>query len=231
MKTIKIIKNYYDEDFEIFKPNEINIEPGLTVLVGCNGYGKTTFLKILKHQLEDEKTPFINYSDLHDGRGNAFSKAGMNNDFKRLSTLMQSSEGERMICNFGNFLEKLHPFLRTGINKFHLNPFRNIFNDEEEEEMTTNERWLLIDAIDSGTSIDNIVEIINVLKLSMQHAKQLDKEYYIVISANQYELARNNKCLDVVNGENIKFKDYEEYRNFVLKSLEEKSKRYKIKER
>lgn len=224
MKTIKIIKNYYDEDFEIFNTDNINIEQGITVLVGCNGYGKTTFLKILKSQLEREKIPFISYSDLHDGRSNAISKAGSQENFKLMSYLIQSSEGENMIINFGEMLETLFPFLQTGINNFHKNPF-DFLVEKEEEEIKTNERWLLIDSIDSGTSIDNMAQILAVLKLALQNAKQLGKELYVVISTNAYELARNNNCLDVVNGKLIKFKDYEEYREFVLKTYKAKEKR------
>lgn len=226
MKTIKIIKNYYDEDFEIFNTDEINIEEGITVLVGCNGYGKTTFLQMLKQQLQEEKIPFISYSDLHDGRDHAMSKAGLENDFRTMSTLMQSSEGENMIINFGNLLEKLFPFIQTGINKYNYNLSDKTFIEEKENEIETKERWLLVDSIDSGTSIDNMAEIIKVLNRVLKDAKLLGKELYIVISTNAYELARNNTCLDVVNAERIKFKDYEEYREFVLKTSKEKGKRY-----
>ena len=226
MKTIKIIKNYYDEDFEIFNIDSIDIEKGITVLVGCNGYGKTTFLKILKQQLEDEKIPYIYYSDMHDGRQNAMSKAGLKNDFKIMSSLMQSSEGENMIINFGNLLEKVYPFLQTGINKFNSNPFDKVFGDKNEEEIESNERWLLIDSIDSGTSIDIIIEIKHVLKLMKKDAELLNKDLYIIISTNAYEFTKNNNCLDIVNGERLKFKDYEEYKNFVLNSAKIKSKRF-----
>ena len=41
-------------------------------------------------------------------------------------------------------------------------------------------------------------------------------DVYIIVAANTYELARNEKCFDVVNGKYISFKDYEEYRKFIL---------------
>ena len=225
MKTINIIKEYYGDEFEIFKTDDIDIEPGLNILVGCNGYGKTTFLKITQEILKQNKIPYVFYSDLHDGRNNAMEKAGLHNT-EALITLLQSSEGESLIYNFGSFLETLFPFIKTGINSFHPD-FSNIFSSEEKEEITSNERWVLIDAIDSGTSIDNLTEIINVLKIAINHAKQLGKEMYILISTNNYEFARNNNCIDVVNGYYVQFKDYEDYRKFILNSAATKMERYK----
>lgn len=224
MRTIKIIKNYYDEDFEIFKPDEINIEPGITVLVGCNGYGKSTLLKIIKQQLEEENIPCAYYGDLDDGRSNAVSKAFFSEDFAWGASLLQSSEGENMMYNLGKFFEKLHSFLKTGKDAFHKNPFDDIFGAKKDE-ITSNQRFILFDSIDSGTSIDNMVQLSEVLKLVIKDAKRLGKEPYIIITTNAYELARGNKCLDVVNGEYISFKDYEEYREFVLKTHKEKEKR------
>ena len=226
MKTIKLIKNYYDEDYEIFKTDEINIEPGITVLVGCNGYGKTTFLKFIEDQLEKENTPCMSYGDMNDGRSDALSKAFLMEDFGLGSTLIQSSEGEKMMINLGTFFEKIHPFLTTGIDKFHENPFKSIFEDEKEEVEVSNERFILFDSIDSGTSINNMVQLLNVLDLVIKDAKKLGKELYIIVTTNAYELARGNKCLDVVTGKYITFKDYEEYREFVLKTSEDKEKRY-----
>ena len=48
MKTFKIIRNPYDDKINIFKKKEITLESGVTVLVGCNGFGKTSFLKCIK---------------------------------------------------------------------------------------------------------------------------------------------------------------------------------------
>ena len=50
-------------------------------------------------------------------------------------------------------------------------------------------------------------------------------EIYIVISANEYEMARGEQCFDVYNGKYVTFNDYEEYRNLVLQSKEWKCQR------
>ena len=54
-------------------------------------------------------------------------------------------------------------------------------------------------------------------------------EIYIVVSANEYEMARDEQCFDVYNGKYVKIKDYEEYRNLVLQSKEWKYARSCIK--
>lgn len=59
----------------------------------------------------------------------------------------------------------------------------------------------------------------------LQVALDVHKELYIVIAANEYELARNRKCFDVNNGIYIGFKDYEDYRNYIIKSRQAKEKR------
>ena len=95
---------------------------------------------------------------------------------------------------------------------------------EPEPEELSNERWILLDAIDSGLSVDNVVDVKELLfKTILEH--NFGKEIYIVVSANEYELARNEKCFDVYNGKYIKINNYEEYRDFILKSKEEKNER------
>ena len=50
-------------------------------------------------------------------------------------------------------------------------------------------------------------------------------DVYIVVSANEYELARGENCFDVYNGKYIQFEDYEDYRNFILNTRNIKDKR------
>ena len=87
-----------------------------------------------------------------------------------------------------------------------------------------------MDAIDS-LSINTIDELKRKLfDLALKDAKRLNKKLYIFISANDYEFANGEQCLDVYNNKYITFKDYEEYKKFILKTSEIKSKRYLDKE-
>ena len=87
--------------------------------------------------------------------------------------------------------------------------------------------FLLMDAVDA-LSIDIIEELKSQLfNLAIKESKSLDKNLYIVISTNQYEFCSGEDCIDAHNGTHVKFKDYNEYREFVLKTRRVKDKRYK----
>ena len=46
-----------------------------------------------------------------------------------------------------------------------------------------------------------------------------------MVSANEYEMANGEQCLDVYNGKHITFKDYDEYRNMIPESRKWKEER------
>jgi hypothetical protein len=102
--------------------------------------------------------------------------------------------------------------------------FGNTDNDESEKE-PVKERWILLDAIDSGLSVDNIVKLKEELFKTILEYNE-GNEIYIIVSANEYEMARQEQCFDVYNGKYITFNDYEEYRQFILETNEIKLQRY-----
>jgi len=84
---------------------------------------------------------------------------------------------------------------------------------------------ILIDRCDSGYSIDNIVDLKELLPLIMAAAEKEGKDLYIVISANNYELASGERCYDVSTGTFCKPKTYKAYKKRILASRERKNKR------
>ena len=95
---------------------------------------------------------------------------------------------------------------------------------ETEESNRSKERWILFDAVDSGLSVDNIVDLKEGLfRTILENEKE--KDVYIIVSANEYEMANNESCFDVYHGEYVTFKDYDAYRDFILKSREWKESR------
>ena len=90
-----------------------------------------------------------------------------------------------------------------------------------------NERWILLDAMDSGFSIDNVIEMKDLFQLVLNDAKQMGIELYIVISSNEYELVDGAECLDVTSGKYMQFKSYSEYKEFILETRKQKNKRFK----
>lgn len=200
-------------------------------MVGCNGIGKTTFLHQLRENLKKLNIPYIEYDNLHEGGRNSISEAGFNEDFAFLATAIQSSEGENIVMNIGKLASELKYFVKTGKVK-EKNPFAKVFKNidgyKDEKEEFLPERWILLDAVDSGLSVDNIVDIKEYLfKTILEY--NFGNEIYIVISANEYEMAREEQCFDVYNGKYITFKDYEDYRNMILESKKWKEEREKAR--
>ena len=235
-KKFKLSKDYYGEGFSLYKKGTITIKSGVTVLVGCNGIGKTTLLHQIQDRLRKESIPCIKFDNLQDGGNKSISENAFYNNFDLVGTLMQSSEGESIVVNMGNFARRLGDFVRTGEDpkdkksRDFAKLFKAIEEGKEEQEVEIpKERWILLDAVDSGLSVDNIVDIKEQLfKTILEY--NYGNEIYIVISANEYEMARGEQCLDVYNMKYVKFKDYEEYRNLILQSKEWKYERSKIED-
>lgn len=205
-RKFKIDNDAYGEGIKMYNKATIELVPGVTVLVGCNGAGKSTLLKQLYGIVQKENIPCVMFDNLKDGGSNARSKAEFYGDITFLATSMCSSEGESIALNVGNFAKMIGAM------------FRNNPND--------NEYWIFADAVDSGFSIDNVVKLKDELfKLILDIHK--DKEVYIVITANAYEMARGEQCFDVINGKYVSIKSYEKYRSVILKSRDKKDARYK----
>ena len=100
-----------------------------------------------------------------------------------------------------------------------------VYTDDPRTNPDAKELWFLFDGIDSGFSIDNIIDFKKQL-IPLVTENNAEKDIYFIISANVYEFAREENCFDVINGKYITFSDYEDYRSFILKSKEEKLKRY-----
>jgi len=214
-RKFSLIKDPHVEGENVFKKDCITIKDGVTVLVGCNGIGKTSLIKEIKRELKKEEIPFVLFDNLNDGGSNARSASCFRGDFSFLAESMCSSEGENIVLNIMHIAKNLKRFIETGISKDFL---------PENEKVVNNERWILFDAVDSGLSIDNIIDLKEGLfKTILENSYR--KDIYIIVSANEYEMANGEKCFDVYNGEYINFDNYEEYRKMIIESRDIKDKR------
>lgn len=208
MKTFKLIQKPYDDKIKIFKKKEVTIKSGVTVLVGCNGYGKTSFLKCIKESLKNEGLEYIYYDNLHDGGHNSISKAFFNQDFTFGATAFCSSEGEQIAMNLDKLSKNIAWYMKQTPDQ--------------------NELFILLDAIDSGFSVDNVQEIKKYLFAPIaEFCAKIGKTVYIIVSANEFELVRGERCFDVYNGNYREFKSYNAYKNFILRTRNIKDERYK----
>ena len=171
------------------------------------------------------------FDNLHDGGANAKSEAALDDDWAFVATSMCSSEGENINMNIGGLAKKLKEFMVTGriSNRFSRigDAFARVSGKKEYETPETKERWLLLDAIDSGFSIDNVVETKDFFKMVINDFADHGYDLYIVASANEYELANGEDCFDVMNGKYMQFANYNDFKKFILRSREKKDKRYK----
>ena len=205
-RIFKIDPYPYDADEKIYVKNEVTFEPGLTVLVGCNGSGKTTLIRAMHEQLKRNKIPALYFDNLHEGGATARGAAFFRGDYEWGATSFCSSEGENILLNMGQYARKIGTLCR---------------NTPAGQEV-----WLFFDAVDSGLSVDGVVELKEDL-FSFVMEMNSDKDVYIVIAANEYELVRGERCLDVARLEPVEFSDYEAYRKFILASRKKKEARYK----
>lgn len=202
--TFHLTKDPIDCGRPLFPGGSITLNPGTTVLVGCNGSGKTTFLHMLKQQLDKEDIPYVSFDNLHDGGANARSKAGYYGDYEFLASSISSSEGENINLNLCNLMKEIARAQR--------------------ENRSAEKFFILMDAIDSGLSIDNIVDLKDMFPLIREHHLNPNAEVYIVISANAYETAREENCLSVTTGNYVTICGYDAYRRFILESRARKDK-------
>lgn len=186
IKDIRKIHNGYD----------LTLNSGLTVLVGPNGAGKTTLLGQLAEYAKENQIPYFMYSNFSDGGHFAMDRYLQVGDVARFSAAMWSSEGEQVALNFGAQLVEMGSKTRKAV--------------EEGKDIL-----LLIDAVDSGASIDRVRELRNVFSLMSK-----DANVYIVAAANQYEMVRDGTdCVDVRTGEHLKFHSYDDYADFICSYL------------
>lgn len=226
-RIIKTWRDPYDAGFSTCRKKQIEIQQGLTVLVGCNGSGKTTLLHNIKSELKKEDIPVFYYDNEKDGGNNSISESIFYGNLSFTATALCSSEGENISLNLSKIASKLRKFVETGDNGDRFNALAKTLalKDDNEENNVSNERWILLDAMDSGYSIDNVIEMKDFFDLVIKDAKEFGIELYIMISSNEYELAHESKCFDVMEGKYIQFASYENYKKFILRTREKKDKR------
>ena len=209
-RVFKIDPCPYNAGEKVYRKSEVNFDPGLTVLVGCNGSGKSTLIRTLHDRLKREKVPTLRFDNLHEGGSYARGAAFFRGDYEWGATSFCSSEGENILLNMGQYARQIGTLCRKAT--------------------AAQEIWLFFDAVDSGLSVDGVVELKEDL-FSLVLEMNSDKDVYIIIAANEYELARGERCLDVTRLESVEFPDYEAYRKFILASRKQKDARYKRAEK
>ena len=226
-------QNYYAPDQKLYKSEYLELEPNqIYCLTGCNGIGKSTILRQMVHDNDGslDKTAW----DLLENyvgwslRG-IFGESKKQEDFDEFyfSADRDTRIGKRTddvdIQNiWGNFQS-------TGErNTSCFTPlFRALADSMKQIQGKT--YYILLDDFDVGTSIDVLQEFVEVVRAIEKLCIKNNITYYIVITANAYELAKNFQCIDCITMKPVSFKDYEEYSKYVKETRKYKDTRNKKK--
>ena len=185
---------------KLYKSPIVRLKFGLNVLVGSNGSGKSTILRMLREDLNRNNYKFYSFDNLSDGGSNSISKAGYYGDFLHMGRMLTGSEGEGIMTNFTKVATAIGKFIRDSKEKYPNDPV-----------------FILMDAVDSGLSINNIIRIKDLFDIICKDCKNA----VIITSCNTFELARDVYCWDVKNSKPVSFKTYNGYHNFICKQDED----------
>lgn len=228
MYDIKVWRDPYGIGVTFTRARTVELKEGLTVLIGCNGSGKTTLLKNIESQCKKEKINVYSYNNLHDGGHHALSSYLFHGDMDMLANTAFRSEGEAISDNLGYQATKFRQFLVEGEEA---DAATKIFMDEEdykrdvEARMSSNKRVMLFDAVDSGLSIDQVREVKHLFNMMQVDAKNLGIELYIIVSCNEFELARDEQCIVVTSGKYAEVHTYAKFEKLILQTREIKDRR------
>lgn len=188
--------NQYSESnskYAVFKPN------ALTVIVGCNGYGKTSYISGLETHLKNKKIQYVKWSDNDNGRTNGMNQFLWSGDNEGLASMALHSEGQAMMASFG----------RTCIRECGRKV--RMAKDSDIKEL-----FIIVDQIDSGLDVHMINYVKNVFKDTIIPDMQKHGiTVYVVITANSYEVAKGEYCFDPVQRKAIIFNRYSEYYDYI----------------
>lgn len=176
------------------------------VLIGKNGYGKTSFLNGLKDFIEKNNYHCVYWSDMEYGRDRGRQSLLMNDNINGLASMAFRSEGETLL---------------SSIDEFFIKKAAAIARKAKENDIV----FLLLDQIDSGLDIHQIGEIKYIIKdVIIPDMKNKGINVYAIVSANSYELVESEICINPRTGKKVKIKDYNAYKQYISKQYKSKSK-------
>lgn len=223
-------ENYHNENQTLYKSNKLVLQSNnVYCLVGCNGLGKSTILHqmIYDHPNSLDKTAFDINSIIDPNPFMGNLEKGKENYEEFYILLNSQTVPTRYQVKDNDIYSIFGMFKSKGENTIHnISPsLKSIFSIVKTLE--NKEVYILLDDLDVGVSVDVLIELSQVINRLELLLKDLNINYYIVITANSYELAKRFKCIDTITMEEISFKDYEDYSKYVCDTRKYKDTRDK----
>lgn len=196
-----------NDDNDVLRRKTIDLQPGITVLVGCNGSGKTTILGDIDQACsrKDDVLCFL-YNDRFQGGSTLISKFVMTQRMREAASMVFASEGERIVDGIGQFVSGLKKSLQNAAGK---------------------DVVIIFDAIDSGMSLDVISEFKAMLHRSIDKRSFACRDLYILVAAISYGMCRGERCFDVSTWSYCENLAWDQYEDLIFRSREWKDKRDK----
>lgn len=218
---INVWKDPYDDDRKMYSKTKAKFKPGVTVLVGCNGIGKSTLISNIKDKLKSRGTPYLSFDNLGEEGGQQSSRNmlsqvlhGLKPDpaTEKFATLENAvtqmfcmSEGEKIRAALIQFTHKIVAEMKkySGYGEF----------------------WIMFDAIDSGLSYDVICDIKRYIFGTIIESAPENIDVYIIVSCNSYEMLEGSAAFSVEKMKYVNITTYHGFTKAVLSSVEYKQKR------
>lgn len=200
MIEVKRYKDPYDLKHYLFKTGTVMLNEGLTVVIGRNGCGKSTFCWQLEDYCKKNNIPYYNYDNYKQGGTHAHSEYSFLEDFDALCSTLFHSEGEQIFYNLGRQVQKISSFIK--------------------EHKDSKQLVIILDALDSGFDVEGIKQLKDIVNVMINDCSKHEIELYVVITANNYALIHKNSCMDVKTGEYHYFDNYGAYEKFILDQYE-----------
>lgn len=184
----------YSGKRKLYQNTDLKINEGITVLIGNNGTGKTYCCSQIKDAYKHAL--FIDIVDETIRNTVDFRQE------KSLGRWITASEGQRVYDNL--------EFLATSIGQY-----VSLCKSKNQSVI------IIIDGADSGVSIDLIQNIRGFLDLVNKDCKKNKQEHYIIVTANNYELAVDYESIWIPTLDKYNFKlsnknDYYKFRKLYL---------------